>query len=417
MGSIMNQVSLYKEKNFKNIEIVHYMLGSACNMKCRHCVQNFVEKCVQTQQDMSDKVFDMLNHYIAYCVANRCMATPSEIMFWGGEPLVYWKQIQKIIERFDKIWNLSELKNFRFSVFTNGKLLDKEKIEFLERHNVYIYFSYDAPYPWAVRDYVSDDICKMIDGYPYCKVISNGCSHNMDLLLSRKCLKAKFPHVKKFGLGAYGFHANRTFNIPGDIYHYDWDNFRLVLRRIRIATQLKDKDAWDIMYSSIFRFLKPEFHSKFPDDWEPGCIMGKFLFSVTPDGKIPICHNTNKWIGTIDDSLETICTEAKKYVEKIKNPHCKKCPHIDVCHGICPEELRTEDGNTVICRDFRNYFYPILKEEFLKLNESLSEEDKAWYIDQEKIIKQKIQEFLLEGQRYEKEHTRFPKTYYYEKRL
>ena len=409
----MNKIPLYLEKDFKGIVLIHYMLGSACNMKCRHCVQDGAKSVsVNCVSEMSDKVFCLVNNYIEYSIKFGNSKSPNSLMFWGGEPLVYWNQIKKITLQIAKKWDLSHIDKFQFSIFTNGKLLDKDKIDFLKKYNFMIYFSYDAPYPWAVRDYVSDAICKVIDEFPSCKVISNACSHNVDVFLARRCLKAKFPHVRKFGLGAYGFHANRTFVIPEDIYQYNWNATRVALQRTRIAIQLKDKDAWDVMHSSIFRFLNESFHKDFPEEWEPGCIMGKVIFAVTPDGKIPVCHNTNKWIGTVDDSLDIIYKKAKEYVETIKNPHCKDCQHVDVCHGICPEELRTDDGNSVICRDFRDKFYPILKEEFLKLNSPLTEEDKNWYQEQEKIMERQVQEFLKEGQRFKVEHTRFPKNYY-----
>jgi sulfatase maturation enzyme AslB (radical SAM superfamily) len=67
------------------------------------------------------------------------------IMFFGGEPLLNWGFVTQFTE-----WLLSERPRSRFSytleLFTNGVLLDQEKIDFLLGNDIRMYLSLDGDF-------------------------------------------------------------------------------------------------------------------------------------------------------------------------------------------------------------------------------------------------------------------------------
>jgi uncharacterized protein len=62
--------------------------------------------------------------------------------WYGGEPLLAWDTIKKWSPKMREAWPKG-----RVSITTNGSLMDKEKMEFMDEHDIGILFSIDGP-PW-----------------------------------------------------------------------------------------------------------------------------------------------------------------------------------------------------------------------------------------------------------------------------
>ena len=88
--------------------------------------------------------------------------------------------------------------------------------------------------------------------------------------------------------------------------------------------------------------------------------------------------------------------------------YCDKCRHSDICWRQCALNVKNKDGIYLICEKFLIPFYDIIKHEIEMLANPLDKKDIEWFQDQEKIMNHQVQMFLLEGQRFEREHTRLP---------
>jgi sulfatase maturation enzyme AslB (radical SAM superfamily) len=62
------------------------------------------------------------------------------IKFYGGEPLIKWKEVKEIITAVHE-----KNKDIHFTLITNGLLLTEEKLAFFEKHNVIIAISIHFP--------------------------------------------------------------------------------------------------------------------------------------------------------------------------------------------------------------------------------------------------------------------------------
>lgn len=400
----MEGKALWLTEDFGDLKRIVLMLGPACNFRCRHCLQ-MPDKDVGASCSvvLADKVWGLLVRFIRCALGNKGMKR--SVLLWGGEPLMYWDTVKEIIERTDREchWNGSPF--FMFTVITNGSLLTEEKVEFFNRYNVHVPFSYDAPYPFAARDYVSDDICRLADRLKHGEISSNPCSYNMDVLLTMKCLRAKFPHLA-FNDGT-PFILRRTFDMPKDLYAFDWENVGKIVRKLFIGAKLGDRDALNILRTFVLPAVLNRDERK---NDVPICRARRKQLYVTVDGKVSVCYNKTDVIGTLDDTLSRIW---EKYFVRISeayvNPECEGCEHNDVCDGFCLIEIRDKDGKSVTCREFRRPFWEIVKKELARLGEPPTESEVVWYSQQEKAMERQVQMFLREGKRYEVEHTRFPK--------
>lgn len=105
-----------------------------CNLDCLYCQTNKKKK-----NNMS---LEAATGILGYLFASRNQAVRLE--FQGGEPLLNWPVVKFLIEHSRK-QNKLEKKNLAISLVSNLVLLDKEKIDYLIKHDVEVCTSLDGP--------------------------------------------------------------------------------------------------------------------------------------------------------------------------------------------------------------------------------------------------------------------------------
>lgn len=99
-------------------------LGYNCNLNCTYCYQ----KSHHNQRNKVVGGIHMIPQFFEK-LAKLNLKYVGTVNFWGGEPLVFWKTIVAMIPRFEELYP-----GVRFSIMTNGTLLDEEKIDFMKAH-------------------------------------------------------------------------------------------------------------------------------------------------------------------------------------------------------------------------------------------------------------------------------------------
>ena len=97
-----------KLKNFSFADIAFIEVTRACNLRCKHCLNNSGE--IINNQLTTEEIFNLIK--------KLAMAGIQEIRFTGGEPLVH-KDIYRMIE-------LATNLGIYTSIGTNGTLIDKK---------------------------------------------------------------------------------------------------------------------------------------------------------------------------------------------------------------------------------------------------------------------------------------------------
>lgn len=100
-------------------------LGFSCNMSCSYCLQSKTKK----------KSFDIEKCKNLIEKLKKENLENTKIEFWGGEPLLYIKEILYIVRH---------LKHNDYLIITNGMLLNLKLVKFLMKHNFTIILSHDA---------------------------------------------------------------------------------------------------------------------------------------------------------------------------------------------------------------------------------------------------------------------------------
>jgi uncharacterized protein len=97
-----------------------------CNLQCGYC---FADSAVRERSVMS---VGTAKAAIDFMVANSGERTELEADFFGGEPLMAWETVVACVD-YARSVERETGKHFRFTVTTNGLLLDDGKIDYINR--------------------------------------------------------------------------------------------------------------------------------------------------------------------------------------------------------------------------------------------------------------------------------------------
>lgn len=113
--------------------VLKIQLGMQCNYSCSYCNQAAeVGSASVTKTADAEAFLAGLDRWLA--------GTPERIEFWGGEPLLYFAKLRRLVpalrQRFPKA---------RLSMVSNGSLMDAEILDFIEEHDIFVAISHDGP--------------------------------------------------------------------------------------------------------------------------------------------------------------------------------------------------------------------------------------------------------------------------------
>lgn len=123
--------------DFKNrstvIKALCLHIAHDCNLACKYCFAGKGEYC----GDKALMSFEVGKQALDFLVAHSGKRRNLEVDFFGGEPLMNWNVVKQLVAYARSIEKEAG-KNFRFTLTTNGVLVDDEVIEFAnkEMHNV-----------------------------------------------------------------------------------------------------------------------------------------------------------------------------------------------------------------------------------------------------------------------------------------
>ena len=80
---------------------------------------------------------------LEFLVENSANRRNLEVDFFGGEPLMNFELVKELVYYGRELENKSN-KRFRFTIATNGLLLDDEKIDFINEHMDNVVMSLDG---------------------------------------------------------------------------------------------------------------------------------------------------------------------------------------------------------------------------------------------------------------------------------
>ena len=334
----------YQEfKNMTGIAPVKAMclnVAHDCNLRCKYCFASTGSFC-GTRKMMS---FETAKKAIDLLISLSDKRHNLEVDFFGGEPLMNFPVVKKTVEyarSIEKQFN----KNFRFTITTNGLLLDEKKQEYINREMQNCVLSLDG------RRQVNDSLRLKLDG-----------SGSYDNIVPRYLNLVKNRGDKEYYIR--GTYTKHNLDFDKDVLHLSELGFDQI--SVEPVTG-PDEDDYAINESHLAEIEKSYtrlmdlmiknkknntqnfnfFHFMLDLEQGPcaikrirGCGAGNEYVAVTPDGEIFPCHqfvgNYDFIMGTVDKGI--VAAEMKKKFANaniLNKTKCNSCWAKFYCSGGC----------------------------------------------------------------------------------
>ncbi len=338
----LNQPNYYTKK-FPELRI---QPGLNCNFHCDYCSNThlggetgqFDFKPVQMPPKIAARnLVDML-------IKNEI--EPEHIVYWGGEPLVYWKyiiELQPLLEQY--------LPNATFAMCSNGSLLTLDKAKYMVDHFIRLTISHDA---WAFKTYRDDDdpfdnprvveaVRYLVDNYKE----RDGSKINVPCISTvispDNCELTKIPKwfEDKLGFPIATHIESIVFNDRNTINHvkqFDETTTQTFLKEaFKIGTSDQDQKQVGGVRKVVSELMR-DLINKIPSSARQYYCRAPFNLQVTVDlqGNVLKCHGSDPAKFTIGhvNNFESIINDTMYSVDD--RTHCKDCFVKMVCKGSCP---------------------------------------------------------------------------------
>lgn len=136
---------VYEElaKNYKNnsnvVKALCMHIAHTCNLNCSYCFASQGKY----QGERSLMGFEVGKQAFDFLIKNSGTRKNLEVDFFGGEPLMNWDVVVELV-KYARSIEKEHNKNFRFTLTTNGVLLDDDKFEFLNKEMSNVVLSLDG---------------------------------------------------------------------------------------------------------------------------------------------------------------------------------------------------------------------------------------------------------------------------------
>lgn len=313
-----------------------------CNLKCKYCFASqgdFGGEKEMMSVEVGKKAID-------YLIANSGNRRNLEIDFFGGEPLMNFDVVKELVEYGRKV-EKQHNKNIRFTITTNGVLLDDDKIDYINEHMHNVVLSLDG------RKEVNDNMRPTVND-----------KGSYDVIMPKfKKLVENRPKDKYYYIR--GTFTRDNLDFSEDVLHFADEGFSLTSVEPVVGDEsnpyaLREEDMEKVFaeYEKLAkqyakRKLDGEdftfFHFVVDLNQGPcvikritGCGAGNEYLAVTPNGDIYPCH---QFVGNDDFRLANIMDEEVVIPQEIsdmfRDAHvyskedCKTCWNKFYCSGGC----------------------------------------------------------------------------------
>ncbi len=350
IDKLIKEGKLFSEDVFENqnldlkkrdnvIKALCLHVAHTCNLNCEYCFAG------QGKYHGEDAImsFETGKKALDFLVENSGTRKNLEVDFFGGEPLVNFDVVKKLVEYARSI-EKEKNKHFRFTLTTNGVLLDDDVIDFLNKEMNNVVLSLDG------RKEINDAKRKRLDG-----------TGSYDIIVP------KFKNfVQKRGDKEYymrGTFTRNNLDFTNDIFHMaDLGFTELSMEPVVSKTDtdyaLREEDLdtiyeqYEILAKEMIKRKKEGrpftfYHYMIDLSAGPciykritGCGSGTEYLAVTPNGDFYPCHQfvgDKKFLmGNVDEGItNTSLRDEFKLCNVYSRKECKDCWAKLYCSGGC----------------------------------------------------------------------------------
>ncbi len=339
----------FKERSGNVVKALCLHVAHTCNLNCSYCFASQGKY----HGDRALMSFEVGKRALDFLIENSGKRRNLEVDFFGGEPLMNWDVVKQLVE-YARSVEKQHNKNFRFTLTTNGMLIDEDVIEFANKEMSNVVLSLDG------RKEIND--LKRVD------YAGNG---------SYDKIVPKFKQLVE-SRGGQGYYMRGTFthanpDFTKDVFHMaDLGFTELSMEPVvsspddPAALTPEDleivKEHYEILAKEMIKRKKEgrgfTFYHYMLDLTEgpcvykriSGCGSGTEYMAVTPWGDLYPCHQFvgddkyklgDIWQGVTNEALREDFRSCNAYAR----PDCKDCWAKLYCSGGCAANAYHASGS------------------------------------------------------------------------
>jgi len=377
LEALITQGKLFSENDFTeatnkkhgNILVTALCLNvsHACNMACAYCFAGCGDTGEESDNNKSDNnkpdtgndilmSFETGKRAIDFLFENSGDKKNLDVDFFGGEPLLNWDVVKKIV-LYARELECGTDKRFRFTLTTNGLLIDDDVINFTGNHMHNVVLSLDG------RPEVHDAMRKLPSGSgSYSKVVDK-----IKKLADARCGKGYYIrstftgenkdfvndilHIADLGFKELSSEPAVSGKTQGEssLVFSEADLPQLFKQYEKLAVEMLKREQLGTGFNFYHYTLDltggPCVHKRIA-----GCGVGTEYMAVTPSGELYPCHQFvgdkrfhlgNVWQGIVNTGLQNEFSACSIY----SRTECLNCWAKFYCSGGCAANAYYDSGS------------------------------------------------------------------------
>ena len=358
--TLIDEESLFTKDTYENyimdfkkrptvVKALCLHIAHDCNLACQYC---FAEEG-EYHGRRALMSFEVGKKALDFLITNSGNRRNLEVDFFGGEPLMNWQVVKDLVAYGREQEKLHD-KNFRFTLTTNGVLLNDEIMEFCNKEMANVVLSIDG------RKEVHDKMRPFRKG-----------AGSYDLIVPKFQKFAESRHQDKYYVRGTFTHYNPDFS--ADVLHLADLGFKQISVEPVVAEPgepyaITEEDLpqlfeeYDKLAAEMVRRHKEGddfnfFHFMIDLEGGPcvakrlsGCGSGTEYLAVTPWGDFYPCHqfvgNEKFLLGNVDEGIKnTEIRDEFKCCNVYAKEKCRKCFARFYCSGGCAANAYNFSGD------------------------------------------------------------------------
>ena len=326
-------------KNSMTVKALCLHVAHTCNLNCSYCFASQGKY----QGDKALMSYETGKAALDFLIKNSGTRRNLEVDFFGGEPLMNWDVVKKLVSYARSI-EKEHNKNFRFTLTTNGVLIDDEVIDFCNKEMSNVVLSLDG------RKEVHDRFRVNFDGKgSYDTVVPKFQEFVKKRNNKDYYIRGTFTHnnvdftndiLHMADLGFTELSMEPVVCPPGDPFALDDKDLNILLEQYEILAKTMIKRKSEGNGFTFYHYMLDLKNGPCVYKRISGCGSGTEYMAVTPWGDLYPCHQfvgDEKYkLGNIFDGVTNHEIQNKfKECNAYSRPDCKDCWAKLYCAGGC----------------------------------------------------------------------------------
>ena len=326
-------------KNSQVIKALCLHIAHTCNLNCSYCFASQGKY----QGDRALMSFETGKAALDFLIKNSGTRRNLEVDFFGGEPLMNWDTVKKLV-LYARSIEKEHNKNFRFTLTTNGVLIDDDVIDFCNKEMSNVVLSLDG------RKEVHDRFRVNYEGKgSYDQVVPKFQEFVKRRGNKDYYIRGTFTHNNTdftediFHMADLGFTELSMEPVvcpPGDPYALTEEDLPKLFEQYEILAKTMIRRKEEGKPFTFYHYMLDLKNGPCIYKRISGCGSGTEYMAVTPWGDLYPCHqfvgDEDYKLGNIFDGISNTALQDKfRQCNAYSRPECKDCWAKLYCAGGC----------------------------------------------------------------------------------